>query len=566
MTAWPADGAAPAAPPAAVTASRHLTSPTGARREVLVLLAGLVGVALRVGVLASADGPGSTGVLVLAGQHLIGLATAAVGYVLLVRWGVARWLAALAVVPVLWDVRQLGGEHWAPGDPLFLLLASAALLALAWRARPGSLQLGAAVVLVLGALLLEVAGVGQPGAGAPWPGSTPFTTTSDGWVATYQRYGHVPGALLLTALVLAVLGAAGAGRAWSSRLRTVCAMTVAVPGVAVVAGLLRGDPWWDERSLTIGLLPVAGALGLTALLRGRRSAAASRAQHDEVDDTALAAVRERHGDLRLAPVVVVIAAYNEAAGLPRVLSTLPAQVCGLDVDVVVVDDGSSDGTAEAVREHGRAYVVPCARNRGQGAALRLGYRLARESGARFLITTDADGQYDPADFPVVLAPVLEGAADFVTGSRRLGRQHTRDRFRRAGVHVFAWAVRALTGERVTDTSFGLRAMRADVTAAVTLNQPQYQSSELLIGVHSHGFRIAEVPGTMHVRSAGSTKKGKNLVYGTRYARVVLGTWWREGCPAPAQERAAALAPRPAASRATAPAGARTPEVPGPGSR
>jgi len=75
---------------------------------------------------------------------------------------------------------------------------------------------------------------------------------------------------------------------------------------------------------------------------------------------------------------------------------------------------------------------------------------------------------------------------------------------------------------------------------VTLNQPQYQSAELLIGAHSHGFRIAEVPGTMHLRAAGSTKKGGNLVYGMRYARVVLGTWWREGCPAPADSQAPAM--------------------------
>jgi hypothetical protein len=83
-------------------------------------------------------------------------------------------------------------------------------------------------------------------------------------------------------------------------------------------------------------------------------------------------------------------------------------------------------------------------------------------------------------------------------------------------------------------------MRAEVTAAVTLNQPQYQSSELLLGAFSHGYRVLEVPGTMHLRSAGSSKKGRNLVYGRRYAGVVLGTWWREGCPRPAAETAAAL--------------------------
>ena len=253
-------------------------------------------------------------------------------------------------------------------------------------------------------------------------------------------------------------------------------------------------------------------------------------QSDEVDDQVLADLAREHPGLRLPPVVVVIAAYNEAAGLPRVLASLPEEACDLPVEVLVVDDGSTDGTAAAARYSGRGVVVACPVNRGQGRALRLGYRIAREHGAAYVVTTDADGQYSPDEISTVLAPVVEGRADFVSGSRRLGSLENRDAVRQAGTYVFAWLASLLLGQRITDTSFGLRAMRADVTAAVTLDQPQYQASELLVGVFAHGFRYAEVPGTMRVRSAGSSKKGGNLVYGARYARVMLGTWWREGCP------------------------------------
>jgi glycosyltransferase involved in cell wall biosynthesis len=252
-----------------------------------------------------------------------------------------------------------------------------------------------------------------------------------------------------------------------------------------------------------------------------------RPQVDDVECAALADFRHRYGDPTFAPVVILIAAYNEVGGLPGVLSTLPPTVCGLATDVVVVDDGSDDDTAAVAHEHPGAYAVISPVNRGQGAALRLGYLVARHHGAQYLITTDADGQYDAADLPAVLSPILDGAADFVTGSRRLGRHHVDDPLRRAGVYVFAWVVSALIGQRLTDTSFGLRAMRAEVTAAVTLAQPQYQSAELLIGVHASGYRIVEVPGTMNGRAAGTSKKGRNLVYAVRYARVVLGTWWRE---------------------------------------
>jgi len=277
--------------------------------------------------------------------------------------------------------------------------------------------------------------------------------------------------------------------------------------------------------VTVGAAGVLAGLVTVGVARSR--ARPRRPQVDDVDREALARFAARHGRPRLAPVAVVIAAYREADGLPAVLRALPSSVLGLGVDVVVVDDGSGDGTADAADATGLAHVLRCPVNRGQGAALRLGYRFAREHGARYIVTTDADGQYDAEDLPRVLEPVVTGEADFVTGSRVLGRQETHDRVRRLGVHVFAWTVTALTGHRVTDTSFGLRAMRADLTAVVTLDQPQYQSSELLIGVLAHGARVSEVPATMRTRSAGSSKKGRNLVYGRRYAGVVWGTWCRE---------------------------------------
>jgi glycosyltransferase involved in cell wall biosynthesis len=246
---------------------------------------------------------------------------------------------------------------------------------------------------------------------------------------------------------------------------------------------------------------------------------------EDVDATALSAFTAEYGK-ELPPIAVVIAAYNEERGIGAVVDSIPETIDDHGTAVIVVVDGSSDGTAAMARKYG-ALVCDVPVNRGQGAALRLGYRIAREGGAEYIVTTDADGQYDSAQIPRVLGPVLSGDADFVTGSRRLGRQETYDRVRRLGVHVFAWLVTRLTGQRITDTTFGMRAMRAELTAAVTLNQPQYQASELLIGVISRGYRVREVPATMRRRTAGATKKGGNLVYGYRFSRVVVGTWWRE---------------------------------------
>ena len=247
---------------------------------------------------------------------------------------------------------------------------------------------------------------------------------------------------------------------------------------------------------------------------------------DRVGDDAVRAFAEAHPGLELAPVTVVIPAYDEAEAIGGVLDGIPAEACGLPVDTVVVDDGSNDGTAEVAERHG-AYVARMPRNCGQGAAFKVAYRIGREHGARFLVTLDADGEWDPIDIPTVLEPVVSGEADLVLGSRVLGRAESEDAVRRFGVGVFAVLVNQMTGARITDTSSGLRAMRAEVTESVPLEQPQYQSAELLIGAIGHGYRFTERPTVQHRRIAGQTKKGGNFRYGLRYARVVARTWWRD---------------------------------------
>jgi glycosyltransferase involved in cell wall biosynthesis len=236
--------------------------------------------------------------------------------------------------------------------------------------------------------------------------------------------------------------------------------------------------------------------------------------------------REAHPGLALPPVAVVIAALDEEESIAGVLDGVMPEACGLRIAKLVVDDGSSDRTSEVATAHG-AHVVRLERNCGHGFALRVGYQMAREHGARFIITLDADGQWNPHEIPGVLQPLADGEADFVIGSRVLGRAETDDQLRQAGVHVFARLVRFLTGVPVTDTSSGFRAMRAEVTATVRQEQVQYQTSELLIGAIYQGYRIAERPIVMRKRTAGVSKKGNNYLYGFRYARVILRTWWRE---------------------------------------
>jgi glycosyltransferase involved in cell wall biosynthesis len=231
-------------------------------------------------------------------------------------------------------------------------------------------------------------------------------------------------------------------------------------------------------------------------------------------------------DLKLEPLVVVIAAYDEAGNLGAVLDEIPDEIAGVKLSSLVIDDGSTDGTTKVAQEHG-VRVCTLSVNRGHGVALRLGYRIARGGGARYIATLDGDGQWDPADLPAMVRLLEQDRADFVVGSRQLGRTQDTDRFRNLGVRFFARVISILTGTRLTDTSSGLRAMRAELTGTVRQTQPQYQTSELLIGALARGYRVAEVPTIMRARLSGTSKKGGNLFYGLRYARVIAKTWWRE---------------------------------------
>ena len=233
-------------------------------------------------------------------------------------------------------------------------------------------------------------------------------------------------------------------------------------------------------------------------------------------------------DLKLAPVVALICAFEEEQNIGAVLAAMPKSVHGLDVSTLVIVDGGSDHTDQVSLDAG-AITFVLTENLGHGYALRVGYALCVELAARYVVTLDADGQNDPAEIPVMLQPLIDDEADFVVASRRLGQDTTTDRFRKAGVRVFSSIMSAMGGTKLTDTSNGYRALRVTMLDDVThrLTQSQYQTAELLIVCMKRGWRVTERPTLWLPRASGTTKKGKNYLFGVRYGRVVLTTWWRE---------------------------------------
>jgi len=227
------------------------------------------------------------------------------------------------------------------------------------------------------------------------------------------------------------------------------------------------------------------------------------------------------------PVVGLVCAYEEEANIGAVLAAMPKEACGLPVTTLVIVDGGSDATDKVARESGAVTFV-LRENLGHGYALRVGYALCIELGARYAVTLDADGQNDPAEIPVMLQPLVDDEADFVVASRVLGRDTTTDRTRKAGVRVFSWLLSTIGRTKLTDTSNGYRALRVSMLddIAYRLVQPQYQTAELLIIAMRRGWRVTERPTVWFPRASGTTKKGKNWLFGFRYGRVVAETWWR----------------------------------------
>jgi hypothetical protein len=224
-------------------------------------------------------------------------------------------------------------------------------------------------------------------------------------------------------------------------------------------------------------------------------------------------------------VAVVVPAYNEEDNIGQVLPRIPATVCGLETAVLVMDDGSRDRTGEIAREYGAA-VARHATNLGGGAALRTGYRLMVDSGARIVVTLDADGQHRPEEMERLVGPVADGTVDVAHGSRVLGHAEANTVAREMGIIFFNRLVSLITRTRVSDCSNGYRAVRATVLPQLVLRQEQFHTSEFMIEAIKRGVPATEVAVTVDRRLHGHSKKPAVLRYGLGFTNAIMRTWLR----------------------------------------
>ena len=274
-----------------------------------------------------------------------------------------------------------------------------------------------------------------------------------------------------------------------------------VPFIAWGEGIQAGDKITETRSLLDDAPTVAYYLGVNT----------PESSVGQVLFTPTGPNNESNG-----PLAIVIPAYNEAATLPILLTRIPKEIKEKSA-IIVVDDGSNDNTAELAQKNGADYIVTHKTNQGLGAALRSGLAKAREINASAAIYIDADLEYDPQEIPLLLEPIQSGDAEYVLGSRFLGKRSGHPLWRSIGNRCFTVLLNIIAGRKISDGQTGFRAFSKNALEVAEIIHDYNYAQVLTLNLLGKGISMKEVPITYNHRTQGQSFINTNYLW-----RVPLG--------------------------------------------
>ena len=210
-------------------------------------------------------------------------------------------------------------------------------------------------------------------------------------------------------------------------------------------------------------------------------------------------------------LVIQIPCLDEEEQLPATLADLPRTVAGFDtVEVLVIDDGSSDATIDVARAHGVDHIVKLTNNKGLASAFQAGLDAALKLGADVIVNTDADNQYSAADLPALVQPILDGTADMVIGDRNVQSIEHFSRTKKRLQHLGSWVVRQASGTDVPDATSGFRAYNREAALGLVVVSKFTYTLESLIQAGKSLTAVGHTPVATNPK--------------TRESRLFASTW------------------------------------------
>jgi hypothetical protein len=209
-------------------------------------------------------------------------------------------------------------------------------------------------------------------------------------------------------------------------------------------------------------------------------------------------------DWKFVKKIIIIPAFNEEATIEKVLSSAK-EFCP-DYDILVINDGSTDGTLDIARSFAFTKTINLPINLGVGGAVQTGFLYSRRNGYDLAVQIDADGQHKPSEVPKITEPLLRNEADVVIGSRFIERgSYRKMTFRRLGIKLFSLTNKILLKEKITDSTSGFRSYNKKAIGILSVNYPDdYPEPEAIYILKRKGLRIKEVPVEMTSRLGGKS--------------------------------------------------------------